>query len=83
MSSLVFNSIFDAVTNDPEEASELQSRSDLMIIIRSIVEEKGWTQEEAADHLGLTQPSVNDLLSGKIDNFSIDALMACWSGVGL
>ncbi|WP_417533701.1 helix-turn-helix domain-containing protein [Marinobacterium stanieri] len=83
MNSCVFNSIFDSVTDNPEEASELQNRSDLMITIRSIVEEKGWCQEEAADHLGLTQPSVNDLLSGKIDNFSIDVLMACWYRVGL
>lgn len=82
MNSLVFNSIFDAVSDNPEESSELQSRSDLMITIRAIVEENGWKQAEAADHLGLTQLSVDDLLNGKIDSFSIDSLMACLCRVG-
>lgn len=82
MSELVCDNIFDAVTGNPEEALELKIRSDLMIAIRSIVEEKGWRQTEAAEHLGLTQPSVSDLLNGKIDKFSIDLLRTCLYRIG-
>ena len=82
MSALILNNIFDAVTDNPEEASELQTRSDLMIAIRAIVEEKGWKQAEAAEHLGLTQPRVSDLLNGKIEKFSIDLLMTCLFRIG-
>ncbi|MBR9829309.1 MAG: XRE family transcriptional regulator [Oceanospirillales bacterium] len=82
MSELVFNNIFDAVTDNPEEALELQIRSDLMIAICSIVEDKGWKQAEAAEHLGLTQPRVSDLLNGKIEKLSIDLLMTCLYRIG-
>lgn len=64
------------------EASELQTRSDLMIAIRDIIEAKGWTQVQAAKHLGLTQPRVSDLVNGRIEKFSIDKLMYCLYQVG-
>ena len=82
MDSLSFDNIFDAVTDDPIESSELQTRSDLMICLRDIINEKQWQQKEAAEHLGLTQPRVSDLVNGRIDKFSIDKLMACLYRVG-
>lgn len=82
MSSITFSNIFDAVTDSPEEASVLQTRSDLMIAVRAIVEDNGWTQVEAAKHLGLTQPCVSDLLNGEIEKFSIDLLMTCLFRIG-
>lgn len=82
MSSIKFSNAFDAVTDNKEEASELQIRADLMIALRDIVEEKGWKQAEAAVALKLTQPRVSDLLQGKIDKFSIDLLMTCLHRVG-
>lgn len=82
MTELVFNNIFDAVTNDKEEASALQTRSNLMLIIRDIIDEKKWTQSVAADHLSLSQPRVSDLKSGKIEKFSIDLLINCLFKLG-
>ena len=35
--SLEYENIFDAVTEDKDEASELQTRSDLMIALRDII----------------------------------------------
>lgn len=75
MSSAKFENIFDAVAGNKDESNELQTRADLMIVIRDIVIEKGWKQAEAAERFGLTQPRVSDLLNGKIDKFSIDLLM--------
>lgn len=82
MSSIAYNNIFDAVTDDKEEANELQTRADLMIVIREIVQEKNWKQVDVAEKLGLTQPRVSDLLNGKIDKFSIDLLMTCLFRLG-
>jgi predicted XRE-type DNA-binding protein len=43
--------------------------------IRAKVEAAGWTQNEAAKQLGITQPRVSDLLNGKLSKFSLDALV--------
>jgi predicted XRE-type DNA-binding protein len=41
------------------------------------------TQVEAAKRLGVTQPRMNDLLRGRIDKFSLDALMILATTAGL
>jgi predicted XRE-type DNA-binding protein len=38
---------------------------------------------EAAKKLGVTQPRLNDLLRGRIDKFSLDALMNLAARAGL
>ena len=64
-----YESIFDAVTGDKEESNELHTRADLMIVIRNIVQEKGWKQDLTAEILNLTQPRVSELIIGKIEGF--------------
>lgn len=80
--NLEYSNIFNAITDDQAEASELQTRSDLMLVIRDIIDSHGWTQTEAGQHLGLTQPRVSDLVNGRIEKFSIDKLMSCLYRVG-
>lgn len=75
--TLEYNNIFDVVTEDKAEASELQTRSDLMIAIRDIINTKNWSQKDAAEHFGITQPRVSDLVNGRIEKFSIDKLLTC------
>ena len=82
MASITYNNLFDAVTNNQEASNELQTRADLMIVIRDIVKDNDWKQAEAAEQLGLTQPRVSDLLNGKIEKFSIDLLMTCLFRLG-
>lgn len=40
------------------------------------------TREAAAKRLGITQPRLNDLLRGRIDKFSVDALVIMLTRVG-
>lgn len=80
--TLEYNNIFDLVTNDKAEASELQTRSDLMISIRDIITANDWSQAVSAQKMGLTQPRVSDLVNGKIEKFSIDKLMNCLYRIG-
>jgi predicted XRE-type DNA-binding protein len=70
-----FASVWDALADTPEEAANLRLRSALMRQIASIVEKAAWTQAEAAERCGVTQPRMNDLLRGRIARFSLDALV--------
>jgi len=80
--TLEYSNIFDVIIDDKAQASELQTRSDLMIALRDIITTKKWTQSDAAEQLGLTQPRVSDLVNGRIEKFSIDKLMTCLYRVG-
>jgi predicted XRE-type DNA-binding protein len=43
--------------------------------IRARIEKEGLTQTKAAALFGVTQPSMSDLMLGKIDLFSLDTLV--------
>ena len=70
-----FKSVWDAIEASPAEAANMKARSDVMIAIRQVIDKWKVTQAEAAKRLGITQPRLNDLLRGRIDKFSLDALM--------
>ncbi|HEY5567408.1 MAG TPA: helix-turn-helix transcriptional regulator [Gammaproteobacteria bacterium] len=63
------------------EAENLLLRAQLMSKIRALA--GGMTQAQAAKHFGVTQPRLNDLLRGKIDKFSLDALVKMLSAAGM
>jgi len=65
------------------EARNLALRSEILIRIEEFVERSGLTQARAAARLGLTQPRLNALLKGKIDQFSLDALVNAATRAGL
>jgi predicted XRE-type DNA-binding protein len=46
------------------------------------VSDAGWTQVKTAQQLGITQPRVSDLLSGKLSKFSLDALVNMLARLG-
>ncbi len=70
-----FSSVWDAIADTPEQAANLQARAELMQQIAAIIKANNWKQAEAANHCGLTQPRINDLLRGRVSNFSLDALV--------
>jgi len=65
------------------EAQNLALRSDLMIRIEKLVKETGLTQQQAAKVLGITQPRLNALLKGRIEDFSLDALVNMLARAGM
>ncbi|ABD87143.1 helix-turn-helix domain-containing protein [Rhodopseudomonas palustris] len=83
MTEQIFDSVWDALENSPAEAANMKARSGLLIAIRDVVDSWQLTQAEAAKRLGVTQPRMNDLLRGRIDKFSLDALMMLATGAGL
>jgi predicted XRE-type DNA-binding protein len=54
----------------------MRLRADLMIQLQQALVAIEGTQREKADVLGISQPRLNDLLQGRIDKFSLDALVA-------
>jgi predicted XRE-type DNA-binding protein len=79
----VFASVWDALEDSPAEAANMRLRSDLMIAIRQAVTAWSTTQAAAARRLDVTQPRLNDLLRGRISNFSLDALTVLAARAGL
>jgi predicted XRE-type DNA-binding protein len=59
----------------PGEAAVLAMRADLMGRLRLLIEERGWTQSQAAAELEIGQSRVSDLVRGKWDKFSLDMLI--------
>ena len=77
-----YASVWDALADTPEQAANLRARAELMQQIAVIVKESGWTQTEAADRCGVTQPRMNDLLRGRVSRFSLDALVNIATAIG-
>lgn len=77
-----YTSVWDAIADTPEQAANLRARAELMQKIAAIVKENGWTQVEAADRCGVTQPRINDLLRGRVSRFSLDALVNIATAIG-
>jgi len=77
-----YASVWDAISDTPEEAANLRARAELMRQIAEVVKDSGWTQVDAATHCGISQPRMNDLLRGRVSRFSIDALVNIATALG-
>ncbi len=77
-----FSSVWDAIADTPEQAANLQARTELMQQIAAIIKSKDWKQAGAAAHCGVTQPRINDLLRGHVSRFSLDALVNIAAALG-
>lgn len=66
-----------------DEAENLKLRSLLIMRVEDFYRRSGLTQAEGAKRLGITQPRLNALLKGKIDLFSLDALVNMLARAGM
>ncbi len=78
-----FDNVWDALEESASEASNMSMRSSLMVAIEQQVRSWKVTQAEAAHRLGITQPRLNDLLKGRITNFSLNTLIKLAVAAGL
>jgi len=67
----------------PEEAENLRMRSELMIQLGRVIDERELTQASAAKLFGVSQPRISDLVRGKIHRFSVDTLIAMLGHAGV
>ncbi len=75
--------VFKDIGFPPDEARNLLIRSRLMAAATRFIEDRKLTQVEAAELMGTSQPRVSDLMRGRINQFTIDALVNMLSRAGI
>jgi predicted XRE-type DNA-binding protein len=72
---IVRANVFDALGFSASEASSLKIKAELLSAILEHVKSKGYTQKQLVDMLDEYQPSVSNLLKGRISQVSIEKLL--------
>jgi predicted XRE-type DNA-binding protein len=72
---IVKGNIFDALGFSASEASALKIKAEILSAILEHVRAKGYTQMQLVDILDEYQPSVSNLLKGRISQVSIEKLL--------
>lgn len=75
--------VFEDLGFDVQESQNLLLRSQTMVALVQWFNASGMTQAVAAKTLGITQPRLNQLLKGKIEIFSLDALVNMATNAGM
>ena len=70
-----FSCVWDALEDTPQQAANMRLRSKLLLELCHTIRSWELSQKDAAQRLGISQPRLNDVLTGKIDKFSLDALV--------
>ena len=68
-------SLYEVMTNDPVDLNLMLLKTKLVLVIVSMIKEKGWTQKAAAEQLNISQPRISNLFVGHLDKFSVDFLL--------
>jgi predicted XRE-type DNA-binding protein len=80
---LQFESVWEALEEDPVRVQNLKLRSAILIEITEKIRAMGLTQAKAAKILRINQPRVSALLQGKINKFRLDSLVDMAHRLGL
>lgn len=83
MSKQRYQSVWDAIEDTPQLAASMRARSELIIELTELIKRRGMTQADAAKMFGVTQPRISDLMRGKVELFSLDALVDMAAIAGL
>ncbi|MCU7922585.1 MAG: XRE family transcriptional regulator [Candidatus Thiodiazotropha sp. (ex Dulcina madagascariensis)] len=78
-----FESVWDALEDDPIRVENLKLRSALLIAINEELTSRSLKQNEAAELLHITQPRVSALKQGKVNDFRLDTLVDIAHRLGL
>jgi len=70
-----YTNVFEALEDNPAAAKNLKIRATLMRELEKFIQDNKLTQHAAAEVLGVSQPRVSDLVTGKINKFTIDMLV--------
>jgi predicted XRE-type DNA-binding protein len=67
----------------PGKSEHLLVRADLMIRLEKELQSRSLKQAQAAKLLGISQPRVSDVLRGRVELFSADALIDMLARLGI
>lgn len=69
-----YESVWDALEQDPAQAAEMKKRSELMIELRQQIDQNELTEAEAATLFNVQISIISALRNGKIDLFTVEQL---------
>lgn len=78
-----FASVWDAIEDSASEAASMKLRAEVANQIIERMRARKLTQAKAAELIGVTQPRISDLIRGRLNLFSLDALVDMADRVGL
>lgn len=83
MTEQAFGSVWDAIEDDPAIRAGLKLRSELMDVIEAHLVRQGWPPALAAGRLGIPPERFAAFQRGRINDFSIEELLAMAASAGL
>jgi len=78
-----YESVWDAIEDDPVKKENMKLRSRLMMEINDDLDRSGKTQSDIAAQLKTTQPRISALRKGKINEFRLDMLVDFATRLGM
>ena len=78
----VFDSVWDALEDDPVERANMKLRSSLMREVRDWFDNSNLTQTEAASQLKVSRSNLSSMLNGQVHLFTIDRLVNMLEAAG-
>ena len=70
-----FESVWDALEDDPVKRQVYKLRSELIHVVSTHIREENLKQREVANLLGISQPRVSTLLKGDFESIRLDSLV--------
>lgn len=74
--------LYEMFSTDPVEFNLKALKAKLAIALVKLIRDNKWTQTVAAEKLQITQPRMSNLFRGKLEKFSIDAMLQMLVRVG-
>jgi len=78
-----FANVWDVLEDTPRRAAKMRMRSALMMTLSDIIHTNNMTPGDAAELFGVTTAVIHDLNRGKINQFSLDALVGMAATAGM
>ncbi len=75
MNTKKFESVWDALEDDPVKREIYKLRAELMHVITAHIKANKLKQREVAQLLGISQPRVSTLMKGDFESFRLDTLV--------
>lgn len=70
-----YQQIFRQMGYADDNGAALLLRTQLLKAVKAELEKKNWTQEQAAQKLGVKRPRISEIYGLKIDKFSVELLI--------
>lgn len=70
-----YQQIFKEMGYADDNGAALLLRTQLLKAVKTELEKKNWTQEQAAQKLGVQRPRISEIYGLKIDKFSVELLV--------